>query len=174
MYGNVVNFNFNIDLSDLYKFGMDIEKITADLRIPFRIMAQVFYRYTQRRFDTSGADVGGWRKLSAITLKKKGGRGSILVDTGELREAATGGKWGRSIVTKRYLQFRIDSALKDKANKHQEGAIQRFFNHKKTVKVPQRMFWAITDEMGKDFNAICHEYVSSQIKARKPSIRGSF
>ena len=77
-----------VDNSDLKKWTGKITNRLRDLRAPLQATANHMEERIQRQFATeTDPDGDSWEPLKPDTLKKKQGSGSILVDSGKLRDS---------------------------------------------------------------------------------------
>lgn len=82
--------------------------------VPFRLISEDFKRIEQRRFDAEGP---GWAPLSpAYAATKRGPQ--IMVESGDLRDALTGGSGYMEVITDNTAVFGTDIPY---AKYHQYG-----------------------------------------------------
>ena len=113
---------------------------TSDLRPAWRGIAQDMRQRERELFEAGGR--GLWAPLKASTVRRKGGQGRLLVDTGGLLASLTrrGDQYAVEDITETSLVFGTRNPVSNLLRRGVRGAVSR--DPLPAFQAPEREFWA--------------------------------
>ena len=153
-----VKIGIHMNLKDMGVLEKWQNAIYDEFKTPLRECAGVIWKSIAQNFKEGGRPT--WVPLSPITLAIRARRyfwGSkrrilpttdILVETGAMRSAATGGSGSLVRITKEYFAVYLtkQNGISDRGWLHQLGGIVPFFKTGKMAHIPARPFMVVQDE----------------------------
>jgi len=121
----------------------ELSRRTRDAKPAFKRIAARMLAATHRNFQSQRTPDGRpWVALSERTLKRRGGSGRILMDTGDLRQRCESSYTGREATVTNTIKY---------ARTHQRGDRKR--------KIPARPFLGLTGKGNRQYKNILTGYL---------------